>query len=67
MEVDIPAKWLGKTILEVDIRKKYGINIIAAKHEKKLNMNIGPDYVMAEDDTLLVVGRNEDIYRCFDI
>lgn len=67
MEVDIPKRWLNKSIIELDIRKKYGINIIAAKHDHKLNMEIGANYILRENDTLLVVGKSTDIYRCFDI
>ncbi|MDO4977412.1 MAG: TrkA family potassium uptake protein [Eubacteriales bacterium] len=67
MEVDIPKRWLNKSIIDLDIRKKYGINIIAAKHDHKLNMEIGPNYILQENDTLLVVGKSTEIYRCFDI
>ncbi len=66
-EVSIPKDWLGKTIGEIDIRKKYNVNIMAMKRHGKLHMTITPDTAFHEDETMLVLGRNKDIQKCFHI
>ena len=44
-EVSVPKDWIGKTIGEIDIRKKYGISILGIKDGKKLNVNVTPSQV----------------------
>ncbi|MDY3845709.1 MAG: TrkA family potassium uptake protein [Eubacteriales bacterium] len=66
-EVSVPEAWLGKTIVEVDIRKKHGINIIAVKENGRINALITPDTVLSKDKTLLVLGEYKSLKKCFDI
>ena len=44
-ELAIPEEWRGKTILQLDIRKRYGINILGVRGKNGLNMNITPETV----------------------
>lgn len=66
-EVSIPASWVGKTIAEADVRRKHHINIMAIKRHGQLDMMISPDTLLTEDETLLVLGSNRDIQKCFHI
>ncbi len=66
-EVVIPKEWIGKTVVELDIRKKYDINIIAVKQNGKLNVSVSPDTVLTEDKTLLVIGQYKAVHKCFRI
>lgn len=66
-EVCIPKSWEGKTILELDLRKKYNINILAIKEKEALNPIITPATKVTSKNTLLVLGRQKDIKRCFHI
>lgn len=66
-EVDLPESWIGKTIVQIDIRKKYGINIMGIKHDGKLELSITPDTRFNVDDTILVLGRYKDLQKCFRI
>ena len=66
-EVYIPDNWNGKTILELNLRKRHNINIMAIKHNDKLNLNIGPDTKLSSKDTLLVLGHHKEIQKCFHI
>lgn len=66
-EVEVPGTWIGKTIGEIDIRKKYNISILATKVGEKLNITISPDERFAGNQTMLVLGRNQDIQKCFHI
>ena len=66
-EVSIPDAWVDKSVGELDIRKSYKINIMAIKHNGKMNMNITPSTVLRSENTLLVLGSMKDIQKCFKI
>ena len=65
VEVDIPSDWSGKSILELDIRKKYGINILWVRTNGKLNMNITPNTVFGHGTSVLVLGQEKAVHKCF--
>ncbi|MBQ3587616.1 MAG: TrkA family potassium uptake protein [Oscillospiraceae bacterium] len=67
MEVAVPEKWRGKTVLDMDVRRNYNINILAVRKDGRLNVTIMPDTVFDPDRTLLVLGKSENITRCFEI
>ena len=66
-EVTTPENWVGKSIAQIDVRKKYGINIIAVKQSNILNLTVTPDMILKEDETMLVMGEAKDIQKCFRI
>lgn len=66
-EVDPPPSWDGKSIVQMDIRRKYNINILGIKRCGKLNMVISPDTVITAEDTILVLGTYKDLRKCFHI
>ena len=66
-EVPIPKSWLGKTIGQLDIRKKFSINILAVKTGRKLDCFITPDLLLTEEKTLMVMGKYKDLQKCFKI
>lgn len=66
-EVSVPKDWVGKTIGKLDVRKKHKINIMAIKHNGSLDLGISSETILPEDDTLLVLGDNKDIHKCFHI
>ena len=66
-EVDLPDHWVGKTVLQVDVRRKYGINVLGVKKNGVLNLSVTPDTVFASEDTILVLGRYKDLQKCFHI
>ncbi len=55
-EVKIPKEYIGKAIIDTDIRKKYGLNIIAIEQGDKIETRIDPQYVLKETDMLVVLG-----------
>ena len=57
---------MGKTVEEAQLRKEYGINIIAISHNKAITTDISPDYVLSHGDTLVVIGNRENIKRLGD-
>ena len=66
-EVEIPSDWSGKSILELDIRKKHGINILGVRTNGKLNMNITPNTVFGHGTSVLVLGQEKAVNKCFRI
>ena len=66
-EVTVPKDWIGKTIGEIDIRKKYGINILGIKDDKKLNVNVTPSQTLSSELSLLVMGDYKKLKKCFKI
>lgn len=66
-EVEVPENWVGHTIRELDVRKKYNINIMAVKKDGKVNMAVLPDTMMTDDVTLLVLGEYKQLQKCFRI
>lgn len=66
-EVTTPEAWVGKTIGQTDIRKKYGISIVAVKSHGKMHLTIKPDTVLEAGETMLVLGEYKDIQKCLNI
>ena len=66
-EVEVPEGWIGKTVGELDIRRKYSINIMATKENGKINMAISPETVLTDNITLLVLGAYKELQKCFRI
>ncbi len=64
-EVPVPREWDGKSIGEIDIRKKYGINIMAVKENGEMNLSVKPEIVLSEQKTMLVLGEQKAIKKCF--
>ncbi len=64
-EVPIPKDWLGKSIEKIDIRKKYGINILGVKENGRMNLTVTPETVLSGDKSLMVLGKQKVIEKCF--
>ena len=60
-EISIPDAWIGKTVGELDIRKKYNVNIMALRCNGVLDMNIASETLLGDDQTMLVLGNAEKI------
>lgn len=66
-EITVPEKWIGRSVGEVDVRKKHGINIMAIKNDGQMELNITPQTTFSEHDTILVLGNKRKIQKCFHI
>ncbi len=66
-EVPVPENWVGKSIGQIDIRKKYSINILGIKYNDKMNIVIAPDIILTREMSLLVMGEYKTLQKCFDI
>lgn len=67
-EIEVPPRWVGKSIGQLDIRKHHHVNVLAIKENGHFSMTvITSDTVLPENCTLLVLGTYHDIQKCFHI
>ncbi len=55
IEIDVKDEWIGKNLIELNLRKKYGFNIVALKKGDKVNVNFSPEQVLEPSATLIVI------------
>ncbi len=65
VEERVPATWVGKTIIELNVRRKYGVNIIAINEDGSGKINIAPmpDRVFLKNDIITLIGSNKNINK----
>lgn len=63
VEMAVKEEWVGKTIRELDFRKKYHLNIVAVRRENSLDSFPNPDAVLDDGDIIIAMGNNEDLRR----
>ena len=55
VEIDVNDEWIGKNLIELNLRKKYGFNVVAIKKGENVNVNINPEQVLDSETTLIVI------------
>ena len=65
-EMAVPAEWEGKTLPQLDLRRKYDINIISLLRNGHVTVP-RPDEAFQPDDVVYAVGEMKNIQRCFHI
>ena len=55
VEIDVKNEWCGKNLIDLNLRKKYGINIVAIKKGDKVNVNVDPEQILDAETTLIVI------------
>ena len=66
VEMRVPDEWVGKSIIELNVRNKFGINIIAVSQEnekKKADVSPAPTRVFSAGEKMSVVGTDRQIER----
>lgn len=61
MEIEALASWTQKSLKELDLRKKYGINVVAIKDGKNVNVSPGADEIIKEKDIVVALGSQQDL------
>lgn len=62
-ELEVPDSWVGKSLRQLDVRCRYGINVIAAREGEQINTNLDPDEPLVQHQIILTVGSNEDLKK----
>lgn len=63
VEVKAGKNLVGKTLIELDIRANYGCNVVAIRRGKQMNVSPSAEDKLREDDVLVVIGADVDIYK----
>ncbi len=65
VEITVPPSWSGKTLMELDIRRKLGVQVVLIKEILPENKVIVPggDYVLKDSDVLVIAGNNRDLEK----
>ena len=66
-EVQVPEAWLGKSVGELNVRRKFGINILGIKRAGKTDVSVTPDTILSDDITILALGEYKALQKCFRI
>lgn len=67
MEIEVTEKIAGQSIISLNVRKNYKLNIVAIKHGEDVLIDFNPDFRFSTGDTITVIGRKENISRFEDI
>lgn len=65
VEVSVPPAWVGRSVGELEVRRRYSINLLAVRMDGSLNINVTTDTRFTGRETVLVLGSNRAIQKCF--
>ena len=63
VEIDVKDEWRGKNLIELNLRKKYGFNIVAIKKGEWVNVNINPEQLLEAGTTLIVIANTANLEK----
>ena len=63
IELDIKAEWVGKNLIELNLRKKYSINVVALRKGDSVSVDIDPHAALLESDKLIVIANTEKLAK----
>lgn len=64
-ELNVQPSWVGHSLIELNLRNRFSINIIGVKRDNKLNINIDPNDKFKDNDIVLLVGPN-NLFKEFE-
>ena len=67
IELEVPKAWVGKNVIDLNIRAKYGVNIIAIKRDGELHVTFDPKSALQKTDILVMIGDNESLNRAQEV
>lgn len=63
IEIEVKKEWLGKNLIELNLRKNYGLNIVAIKNDDKVSVDINPEIVLDNQMTLIVIANTTKLEK----
>ena len=64
-ETAVPVDWIGKTVVELGVRQRYHINILATKKDDMLDPMPSPNYCFTGDETIFILGSEKNLAKFF--
>lgn len=63
IELDVKTEWIGKNLIELNLRKKYSINVVAVRKGESVSVDIDPHAPLQADDKLIVIANTEKLAK----
>ena len=63
IEIKVKDEWIGKNLIELNLRRQYGFNIIATKSDGHVNVNINPEETLDTETTLIVIANTANLKK----
>jgi trk system potassium uptake protein TrkA len=63
IELDVKPDWAGKNLIELNLRKKYSINVVALRKGDTVSVDIDPHAALQESDKLIVIANTEKLAK----
>ncbi len=63
IELDVKEEWVGKNLLELNLRKKYSINIVAIRSRDSVRIEINPEIPLEADEKLIVIANTSKLSK----
>ena len=63
VEIDVKNEWVGKNLIELNLRKKHGFNIVAVKKGERVDVNINPEQPLDTETTLIVIANTNKLSK----
>jgi trk system potassium uptake protein TrkA len=63
VDLDVPPAWVGKSLAELNVRSKYGVNVIGIRELETVNMNPAPKEKLKAEDVLIALGHNNELSK----
>ena len=63
IELDVKPEWVGKNLIELNLRKKYSINVVAVRKGESVSVDIDPHAPLQADDKLIVIANTEKLAK----
>ncbi len=63
VEIDVKSEWAGKNLIELNLRKKYGLNVVAVKKGDEVSVSINPEQRLDAKATLIVIANTVNLRK----
>ena len=63
LEIKIPKNWVGKQLIDLKIREKYGVNVVGVVENGEMDVTIDPYRIFTENTIVILIGSNEALKR----
>ena len=63
IELSMRAEWVGKNLIELNLRKKYSINVVAIRNGESVRVDVDPQELLKENDTLIVIANTAKLAK----
>lgn len=63
VELPVRAEWVGKNLVELNLRRKYGLNVVALRRGENISVSVDPEKPLVKDLRLIVIGTTEKLSK----